>query len=388
MLRGASAAFAILLLLTPWAASLADAPDKTEANSNFFFPVEGAKDCAFDSSRDRLYVTTPKQLMVFSKNSRSFSWNRLTSQAGELQAIDISPDFKYLAVGPAQGEFIFWISLSDMEITQVKFRADEGESGVHDLCVGFDNSGPFLNDFQRLEKLVELRRFNPKDKNVSKVGKVQMNAIVSASAGDRKFAAVAEGNISSGPLDLYSFKTHSAKLVKNLMAFHYEIACGPEARCFAQPFRGGCNVYDAKGGLMGNLNGKPVICAAFHPKNNTLFVMRHGESEIQEYNVDTLNISNTYSLDEKLAIAGDVKSHIRATITPTGKKTLQLRANIRRTTTVIFKTFQSGRLKVSDSGNEIFAVIPTGVYQFAVKDASSSKEAPAKPKFKVIQGKE
>ena len=108
MLRLAAAS-TVILFLVPWAVSLADSPNKTEANPGYFFSVEGAKDCAFDPSRDRLYVTTSKQLVVL--NTKTHEALEPIDLPGDLQAIDISPDFKYLAVGPKQGQFIYWISL-------------------------------------------------------------------------------------------------------------------------------------------------------------------------------------------------------------------------------------------------------------------------------------
>jgi hypothetical protein len=60
-------------------------------------------------------------------------------------------------------------------------------------------------------------------------------------------------------------------------------------------------------------------------------------------------------------------------------------ANFRRITNVTFRTYQSGRLKVSDDGESLCAVVPTGVYLFAVKQRHAAETDPKpKPKIKVI----
>jgi len=56
-------------------------------------------------------------------------------------------------------------------------------------------------------------------------------------------------------------------------------------------------------------------------------------------------------------------------------------------TTVNFKGFQSGRLKVSESGEQLMAVVPTGVYMFKVKPRSAAADSAPKSRIKVIDAR-
>jgi hypothetical protein len=377
-------ATAVLMLLASVAffGPAARGEEAPKQDDGEFFELGGAKDCAFDAQRQRLFVTNEKEIAVFDTKKRELV--KSMEVMGKVRACDISPDFKYLAVAPLEGQFLYWIQLEDLEITQVRFKASASETGVFDLCVGADNSVLFSTTFAG-SGWVTLRKFDPKTTRVTELDNVRMDSVVAAS-GDRQFAAVAEGNISSGPLQLYDFQKRRLKKVADLQCFNYEIACSRGARYFASPGRNGCVLYDGEGVRLGVLEGKPVICAAFSPKTDHLFVLRHGESTVQEYDVQGQSIANEYPLDKALAIKGDVHSHIVANVHSSGSHAF---GSIRRVVNVNHKTFQSGRVKVSDDGEHLFAVVPTGVYMFSVKSPgpSESGTAPNRPKIKVIEAK-
>jgi len=201
-------------------------------------------------------------------------------------------------------------------------------------------------------------------------------------SGERHFAAVAEGNISSGPLSVFDFQDQKLKPITHLNMFNYEIACAHDAKYFASPNKKGCDLYDSAGVKLGTLEGAPVICAVFHPKADTLFVMRNGEVNIQEYEINGKKVANDYPLDKPLVMTGDASARVVANFQPVGRDVVL--ATFRRVINVNYRTFQSGRLRVSDSGDKLFAVIPTGVYTFNVKPHEA---APANkgPKIRVIE---
>ncbi|MCG8585844.1 MAG: hypothetical protein MI757_14145, partial [Pirellulales bacterium] len=209
--------------------SLAD--DRGDAG--YFFGIKGAKDCAFDEAEGRLYVTTEKQLHIIDTKARK-TVDKI-DLAGSLRACDISPDFKYLAIAPLTGHFIYWIELDGLKINQVRFKAGSSESGVFDLCIGANNHVLFSMTFAG-SGWVQLRKYDPAANKVDNVGRVRMDSIVAAS-GDRRYAAVAEGNISSAPLNLYDFNENKLTKVAKLGGFIYEFACGPHAKYFARPQR-------------------------------------------------------------------------------------------------------------------------------------------------------
>ncbi len=380
-LLGTATNYSIVLAAIVTITSIARADDAKRSNGDSFFPMAGAKDCVFDQKRERLYVTTLKQLVVLdTKDGKVIEEIDLL---GGVRACDISPDFQFLAVAPTQGHFIYWIELDKLEINQVTFEADASESGVFDLCVGYDNSVLFSMTYAG-SGWVQLRRFLPESKSVEKAGNIRMDSLVSAS-GDRRYAAVAEGNISSGPLNLYDFQSKSLKKIADLDCFYYEIACAPDAKYFARPHRSGCGFYDSKGTSLGNLEGKPVICAAFHPKGNTLFVMRDGESGLQEYDMQGNSLAANYRFDSAVAIRGTVNERIIAQAVPVGPNGAMV--NVRRVADVHFSAFKSGRLRVSDDGEKLFAVTPTGVYMFSVKStAPSPGDGKPKRRINVIDG--
>jgi hypothetical protein len=207
-----------------------------------------------------------------------------------------------------------------------------------------------------------------------------MDAVLSPGGG-RRFAAVAEGNISSGPLKIYDFKEKKLAAVANLGGFPYEIACSRDAKYFARPHKKGCDLLDEKGAKLGNLEGAPVIAAAFHPAADTLFVLRHGEVNVQEYDVQGRKVANSYPLDKPLVIKGDVNVTEVVDLRPVGRDAVI--AQFRTVVNINFDTYRSGRLKVSEDGKTLFAVIPTGVYVFPVKPAPSGSKPG--PKIKVIE---
>jgi hypothetical protein len=365
--------FAILAIAVSYAAAIAEEPEK-RPDAGIFFSVPGAKDCAYDESRQRLYVTTLKQVVVIDTKERKTVES--IDLLGGVQSCDISPDFKHLAVAPINAQAIYWIDLENLEVTQVKFKAPGSETGVYDLCVGSDNTVLFGTTFAGSGG-VSLRKFDPETNKVETVRGVNMDSVITAS-GDRRYAAIAEGNISNGPVSVYDFKEKKLTKAANMDCFHYEFATSSEAKYFARPHAKGCDLYDGKGTKLGTLDGRPVICAAFHPKTDQLFVMRHGELSIQQYDVQGSKLANSYPLDQPLAIKGDV--NVFAQLQPVGRDFVI--AHFRGQ--VNFRTFKSGRLKVSDDGKNLFAVIPSGVYMFDVKDAPKTSASPKRP-IKVIE---
>jgi hypothetical protein len=222
---------------------------------------------------------------------------------------------------------------------------------------------------------VTLRRVTRDDK-VEDVGSVNMDSVLTAGGG-RDFAAVAQGNISSGQLSVYDFKEKKLKSVARLGDFNYGIACARGANFYARPTRGGCELFDGKGGRLGTLDGNPVIAAAFHPKTDSLFVMRHGEVNIQEYDIQGKNVSNAYPLDKPLVIRGNVRETV--TLQPVGRDAVMASFRVN----VNFHTYASGRLKIAENGETLFAVTPKGVYVFPIKATPAADNKP-RPKIKVI----
>ena len=371
---------ALVALLFVAADGLNAAVAQTKGDAGYFFGIKGAKDCAFDEAAERLYVTTDKKLIVVDTKDRKTIES--IDLAGGLRACDISSDFKYLAIAPITGHFIYWIEIDGLKINQVRFKAGGSESGVYDLCIGANNNVLFSMTFAG-SGWVKLRTFDPATNKVEDAGRIRMDSIVAAS-GDRRHAAVAEGNISSAPLNLYSFADKKLSKVDNLGGFIYEFATGPHANYFARPTKKGCTLYDGNGGKITELPGKPVICAAFHPQVDRLYLMRDGELNIQEYDIDAAKTTNAFALDKPLVIRGEKNDRIVGHFHPVGRDMIM--AHFRYVRSVHYRTFQSGRLKVSETGKNLFSVIPSGVYMFALEpiDPDAKKDNKPAPRINVI----
>ena len=386
MLAAASAR-AALLALAAVSLAAADPPekdkDKTPAKDGpgFFFPIDGARDCAFDQVRERLYVTTGEKLVVLDTKNRK----RLeeVERPGGLQGCAIAPDFSFLAVAPATAQYVYrigtkWDKAADMPVTRIKFKAPSEEPGVYAVCVGFDGTILFSTTYSGSGGTT-LRRITPKNK-VEEVGKVNMNAVL-APGGGRRYAALAEGNISNGPLRRYDFKERKLVPVAEMGGFPYEIGLSRDAKMYARPHAKGCDLLDAKGARLGSLDGEPVIAAAFHPSADTLFVLRHGSVNVEEYDVLGRKVANSYPLDKPLVIKADVNEREVVDLQPVGRDAVT--ATFRKITSVNFHTYESGRVKVSEDGKRVFAVVPNGVYVFPVKTAPPGEDKP-RPKVKDI----
>jgi hypothetical protein len=372
---------AIVLLAGISGDATADKPAPNGAAKSLFFSVDHAKDCVFDAQRQRLYVTNEKQLVVIDVKDKKTI--KTLDLPGKLRPCDMTPDGKHLAVGPQSGMFFYWVSLDDLDVTQVRLKPDGRELGVFDLCTGADGSvllSMAVEDGGSASQ--KLRRYDPQTNATTEVG-VSPRYTALAASGDRRYAAVAEGDISNGPLKLYDFQEKTLRTVAALGDFNYEIACSTGARYFAWPHREDCALLDEKGGRVSNLPGKPVIAAAFNPKADRLFVMRDGDTSIQEYSVPDQKPVNQYPLDKALAIAGKVSERVVANVTQTSKKSAV--GTIRRVRTVSYKKFDSGRMRVTDDGQTLCVVVPTGVYLFATKKTLAEKEEGTK--FKVIDSK-
>ncbi len=392
-LRGAVGVLASLMLLSALSNAQPKIVDKDgsaqpkiadkdgKGPAGFFVPIEQAKDCAYDHVRQRLYVTTLKQLVVVDMKERKIVES--IDLLGNVQGIDISPGAKFLAIAPIGGQFVYkvkldWKTIDNMEISRIKFKAEGSEPGVFAVGIGADDSILFTTTFAGSGG-VKARRINPDD-TVDEIGRVQMNTVI-ALTGDRQKAFLGEGNISSGPLQTYDFKGKSMSKLIDLQCFYYELACSADGSRLARPQRAGCDLYDGKGSKLGTLEGAPVIAATFNPKSNSLYVMRHGELSIQEYNIDGKLLPNSYPLDRPLVIKGDVNSRVVADPQPVGRDTVI--ANFRRIVNVNFRAYQSGRLHVTDDGKSLCAVLPNGVYVFDIQEAPASTTTP-KPKVKII----
>ena len=339
-----------------------------------FFPVAGAKDCCFDLKKNKLFVTTGTQLIILDLESGKV--DESIDLAGTVVSCDISKDGQFLAIACSKAQAFYWVDLETIDIQQVRFTADSMESGVYDLCFGSDNSVLFGMTFDGSGG-VKLRQFKKEGNVVTKIGRIGMDSIISPSS-DRRFAAVAEGNISSGSIRMFDFET--GKLMPGIRTgkFNYEIACASEGNYVAQPQKEGCLVYDVAGTKIGSFPGSAVIAAAFQPETDSLFLMRDKATFVEEYDISSATLIQKYLLPKALTLKADVSNQIVGNVNSLGGSMAHVHISEFRATH--YETFRSGRLKMGPSGKEFFAVTPDGVYMFATKKPVAIKAKDGKPK--------
>jgi hypothetical protein len=298
---------------------------------------------------------------------------------GNVQGLDLSAKARFLAIAPIAAQYLYkvdldWKSVEDMKVERIKFKADGNEPGVFSVGIGADDSILFTTTFSGSGG-VKLRRMAASGA-VSEIGRVNMDSII-AVTGDRQKAYIAEGNISSGPLDRYDFKKKLVSKVTDMQSFNYEIAASADGSMVARPRQNGCELFDAKGSKLGNLTGGAVIAAAFNPKGKTLFVFRSGQPSIQEYSLSGKLLDSAYPIDRRVAMKGDVRRSI------VGQQ-VGNQVRVRSMTTVTNHTYASGRLHVSEDGSTLMALVANdGVFVFPIVDHAKEHDDATAPRSKV-----
>ena len=354
--------------------------DAKPDSDSTFYAIGNARDCCYDFKRQKLYVTTGRQLVIVDLKTGKI--DESIDLGGTVVSCDISTDARFLAIACAEAQAFYWVTLKDLDFQQVRFSAEGRESGVYDLCFGSDNSVLFGMTFKGSGD-VKLRQFKKTGNAVSVIGRVRMNSIISASA-ERKYAVIAEGNISSGSIKTFDFETGELSEDTNTGAFNYEIASASEGRYVAQPQRTGCLVYDDSGTKIGNFSGDPVIAAAFHPESDSLFLMRHKASSVEEYDLSSAALLRKYALPGQLNLKADVSNQVVGTLHSLGGSSVH--AHVSNFRAVHYQTFRSGRLKMGPQGKKFFALTPAGVHAFDTKTPTQDETKAGKRKPKRVIG--
>src|SRR5581483_7085642 len=253
-----------------------------------------------------------------------------------LYGIDISPDNKTLIVADTSGiaggsNWVYVVDLPSGNVSQAMFPLAFGEGGTYAVAFGNDGAALISSTFQG-SGWVPLRRYDPATSNVTVVANPRQNSMVSAS-GDGSIIAVAEANISSGPLDRYNVGTRTVTGSVGDGWFNYECAVNRNGSQFAVPTYGGTFIYDtnlSQVALLGTYASEGPIGLAYHPQADLVYFAWWPTTFVRAYETHTMAEVARYDSGYSFGWTGN-------------------------------GAFGQGRVRTSRNGNNIFVTVSGGV---------------------------
>ena len=193
-----------------------------------------ATDFVFSAS-GILYITDGADIDRF--NTKTDTYLAPFVVGGNLLGIDLSPDGNTLAVADSsyQGStnHIQLVNTSTGAATAVNFPLAGGESGTYD--VAWESNGDVLVTSNYAGSgSVPLRQYNPQTGQTTILRQVLQSTWLAPSA-DRKTVGLAESNISSGPLDVFSVASGGIVSTVDTGWFTFDDAVSPNGNTFIVP---------------------------------------------------------------------------------------------------------------------------------------------------------
>lgn len=219
------------------------------------------------------------------------------SLGGNLYGIDLSLDGSMLAVADrvTQGGFslIHLVDTATGAANPVRFPLAFHEGGTY--MVAWARDGRILvSSFYNGSGWVPLRRYNPATGMTETIGSVRQNTMLTPSA-DRSRIALAESNISSGPVHVYHTNLGAVVASDNNGWFMFEVAISANGRFVVAPSYKGAFVYVHSGtqlvslGTIGQYASWGPIGAVFSPGHNVLYTAEWGSQPgVKAYSLPTL----------------------------------------------------------------------------------------------------
>jgi DNA-binding beta-propeller fold protein YncE len=258
--------------------------------------LPGATDFVFSAS-GILYVTAGADIDRF--NTKTDTYLTPFVVGGDLLGIDLSPDGTTLAVADSsfQGStnHIQLVNTATGAATAVNFPLAGGESGTYD--VAWESNGDVLVTSNYAGSgSVPLRQYNPQTGQTTILQQVLQSTWLAPSA-DRKTIGLAESNISSGPLDVFSVASGGIISTVDTGWFTFDDAVSPNGNTFVVPTYYGAFVYTRSGTaltqttILGQYASHGPLDAVFDPASDTLFTAEYGQlggtPGVMAYNTNT-----------------------------------------------------------------------------------------------------
>jgi WD40 repeat protein len=237
--------------------------------------ITNAKDHAFNG--DLLYVTSGTQLHRYDL-SRCTHYPPLTL-GQQLLGIEASPDGRYLAVannGLANGNVrVFLFDIFGQRAPRViSYPAAFGESGSY-MVSWEGNSRLLISGTFSGSGWTPLRRLDVATGALTQVRSVRQDTMLAASANGQA-TALAESNISSGPVHVLDVGAGNVGASANTNWFVFEVAVNSNGSRLAVPTYGGTFFYQRQGanlsqtGTIGVYANNGPVAAAFSPDDSRI----------------------------------------------------------------------------------------------------------------------
>ncbi len=239
-----------------------------------FVAAPSRTDIIYDARRDILYISSGSAVLRYQLATDTF----LTpfQLTGTLMGMDLSPDGNRLVVADSStASSRVWVHVIDLntgQATQANFSAGGSENGTFAVAFGGDGAALISSRFAG-SGWVPLRRYDPVAGTTNVIASPMQDSMLSASA-DGATIAIAEHNISSGPVNRYDAALRLITRGTGTSKFNFECAASRDGSLFAVPTYGSTYIYNATLGLVTNIGvyaGAQPVGAAFHPFADALF---------------------------------------------------------------------------------------------------------------------
>src|SRR5262249_25431080 len=118
------------------------------------------------------------------------------------------------------------------------------EGGTYSVAYGIDGAILVSGTFEG-SGWVPLRLYDPATEDVRNIASINQSSMLTAS-GDRKYIAIEESNISSGPVDRYSVGLQQIVNGSGTGWFNYEVGINKDGSQVAAPTYGGTFIFNAQ----------------------------------------------------------------------------------------------------------------------------------------------
>ncbi|WP_313917198.1 hypothetical protein [Tahibacter sp.] len=237
--------------------------------------ITNAKDHAFDGNL--LYVTSGAQLHRYDL-SRCTQYPPL-ALGQQLYGVDASPDGRYVAVangGVVNGNVrVFLFDKFGQRAPRiVSYPAEFGESGSY-MVSWEGNSSLLISGTYGGSGWTPLRRYAVATGALTQVRSVRQNTMLAASANGQT-TALAESNISSGPVHVLEAASGNVGASANTNWFVFEIAANSDGSRLIVPTYAGAFLYQRQGtnlsqtGTIGAYANHGPVAAAFAPDDSRI----------------------------------------------------------------------------------------------------------------------
>lgn len=238
-------------------------------------PVPSARDHAFDADGN-LYITAGNRLLRY---DTQLCVLRATALGADLQGIDVSPDGRYMAVADrgligGQAHVFIYDTFGSRTPRRIDYAPVSLESGSFMVAWSATNqlyiSGTFAGS-----GWLPLRRFDLANNTMHTMNTVTRETML-ATSHDRRWLAMAEAGISSGPIRVLDTITNQYRASVNMNWYAFEVAIDGGGTRVVAPSYNGAFVYavgsDAmtQMGVLGQYARHGPISAAFSPDSSLI----------------------------------------------------------------------------------------------------------------------